>query len=217
MRRALLVVLVPGVMLSLWAGLGVGAPEAAPARVIDRTLVCRMSGFGYPDSVRYMTVSASPYDPGLNVAPQMSVGNGAVYGGPRWGAYARTGPAGRQNETPTGQATLPRLAAGRCSNTQLSVPLSSKGLRGGPTTDDKDYRCNAPAKVLIRLRAIFKRPTSFRRDPRFPEQEDALGNIANAYLAVTTLRGRKPLAFASVHENGGAARVFVARSCAQTP
>jgi hypothetical protein len=190
---------------------------AAPARIIDRTLVCRVSGVGYPDSIRYLTVSAGPYDAGFDVAPQMSVGTGG-YGTAGWGVYARTGPAGRQNETPTGQVTLPRLAAGRCTNTRLRVALSSKGLHGGAAPDRKFYRCDAPAKVLVRLRAVFKRPTSFRPDPRFPDQEDAPGNITSAYLSISTLAGRKPLAFASVHDQGGSARLFVARStCYRSP
>ena len=222
MRRVLLVVLLSaGATLCLSATLGLSATAATPARIIDRTLVCRMSGIGYPDAVRYLTLSASPYYAGFDAAPQMSVGNGG-YGTPRWGVYARTGPAGRENETQTttytrGQATLPRTAAGRCANTRLRVPLSSKGLQGGAIADRKFYRCDAPAKVLVRLRAVFKRPTRFRRDPRFPDQEDAPGNITTAYLAVSTLRGRKPLAFASVHDDGGRARVSVARSCALTP
>jgi hypothetical protein len=220
MKRRLLVivVLVVGPVLALFAVVGrtSTATAATPARIIDRTLVCRISGIGSPDVVRYLTVSAAPYDPGFDVAPQMNVGEGAV-GTPGWGAYVRTGPAGEQNQEPTGQVTLPRLAAGRCANTRLRIPLSSKGLRGGPVGEDNRYRCNVPAKIIVRVRAIFKRPTVFRVDPRFPSNENAKGNITVAYLAVTTLRGRKPMAFASVQDDGGKARVFVARSgCTRT-
>jgi hypothetical protein len=212
MRRGVLLIMLGATLVS--AELGGGATTATATRIVDRTLLCRVSGIGYPDSVRYLTARASPYDAGFDVAPQMSVGQGSV-GVPGWGAYARTGPAGRNNESPTGQVTLPRTEAGRCSNTRLRVPLSSRDLRAG--SPGEQYRCDAPAKVLVRLRAVFKRPTFFRRDARFPDQMDAPGNITNAFVAVTTLRDRKPLAFLSVHEKGGAARVFVARSCAQTP
>lgn len=187
------------------------ATAATPARVVDRTFICRNVGIGFPDAVRYLSVATGPYDPGFDVAPQMSVGNG-TQGTAMWGAYVRTGPAGRQNESPTGQVTLPRIAAGRCVSTRLRVRLSSRGLRGGAVSDRKLYRCDVPAKVLVRVRAILKRPTAFRTDPRFPEQEDAKANIKIGYLAVSTLRGRNPIAFASVQDAGGKARLFVARS-----
>jgi hypothetical protein len=67
---------------------------------------------------------------------------------------------------------------------------------------------------VIRVRAVFNRPTFFRVNPRFPDSEEAKGDISNAFLAVTTLRGRKPLAFMSVRHATGKARIFVARrSC----
>jgi hypothetical protein len=40
----------------------------------------------------------------------------------------------------------------------------------------------------------------------------ANGRIDAVYLAVATLPGRKPLAFASVNDATGKARIFVARS-----
>jgi hypothetical protein len=206
-------------LLATASGTYAGAEsQSAPARIIDRTIVCRVSGIGYPDSVRFLRLSVSPYDPSVDVAPEMSVSEGAV-GTPGWGAYVRTGPAGdrQQDQEPTGQVTLPRIAVGRCANTRLRIRLSSKGLRPGPSGQGRTaYRCDVPAKVLVRVRAIFKRPTTFRVDPRFRDHENAKGNITIGYLAVTTLRGRKPLGFASVQDAGGKARVFVARSgCAR--
>lgn len=181
-------------------------------RIIDRTLVCRVSGIGYPESVRFVNVSASPYNPDFDVAPYIGVSEGAV-GEPGWLTYLRTGPAGEQNQEPTGRATLPRTGRGPCVSTRLRVPLSSKGLTGGPIGEDpKRYECDVPAKVLVRVRAIFKRPTVFRVDPRFPDFQDAKGNIAVGYVAATSLRGRKPLAFASVQDEGNKASIFVARS-----
>ena len=145
----------------------------------------------------------------------MGASNGA-YGFPGAGVGLRTGPAGRENEVPTGELAMTRTETGRCANTRLRIPLSSRGLEGGLTGPDRKwYRCDVPAKVVIRVRAIFKRPTFFRVNPRFPDSEEATGDITNAFLAVTTLRGRKPLAFMSVHHASGKARIFVARrSCA---
>lgn len=189
--------------------IGNGADSAS--RIIDRTLVCRMTGIGYPDSLRYMTVSATPYEPTTNWSPHMGASNGA-YGFPGAGVGVRTGPAGREDEVPTGEVGMTRTETGRCADTRLRIPLSSRGLDGGPTGPDRKwYRCDVPAKVVIRVRAVFKRPTFFRPNPRFPDSEQARGDITGAFLAVTTLRGRKPLAFMSVHHATGKARIFVAR------
>jgi hypothetical protein len=88
---------------------------------------------------------------------------------------------------------------------------------GAERSVQRGYTCDVPAKVVIRVRAVFKRPTTFSVDPRFPDNEDAKGDIATGYIAVSTLRGRKPIAFASVHDASGKARVSVARSgCSRT-
>jgi hypothetical protein len=194
---------------ALWAA---SAVSGAPSRIVDRTLVCRMTGIGYPDSLRYMTVSATPYEVTTNTSPSMGASNGS-FGYPGAGVGVRTGPAGRENETPTGALGMTRTQTGRCANTRLRMPLSSRGLEGGPTGPDRKwYRCDVPAKVVIRVRAVFKRPTFFRINPRFPDSEEAKGDMTTAYLVVTTLRGRKPIAFMSVHHATGKARIFVAPS-----
>jgi hypothetical protein len=187
------------------------SPSTA-SRIIDRTLVCRMTGIGYPDSLRYMTVSATPYEATTNTSPQISASNG-TQGIPGAGVYVRTGPAGRENETPTGEVSMTRKQTGRCANTRLRVRLSSRGLVGGPTGPDRKwYRCDVPAKVLVRVRAVFTRPTAFTVDQRFRDTENARGIIKTGYIAVTTLSGRKPIAFASAQHATGKARIFVARS-----
>jgi hypothetical protein len=192
---------------------GTAAPEAS--RIIDRTLVCRMTGIGYPDSLRYMTVSASPYDAAYKTSPTIGASNGS-FGYPGAGVGLRTGPAGRENETPTGSLGMTRTQTGRCAKTRIRIPLSSRGLEGRPTGPNRKwYRCDVPAKVVIRVRAVFKRPTFFRVDPRFPDSEEANGDIEIAHIAVMTLRGRKPVAFISAHHATGSARIFVAPSRCQ--
>jgi hypothetical protein len=207
-RACLAGVVTVGSLVAVSAG---GGAESAP-RIIDRTLVCKVSGVGYPDSVRSLGVSATPYEAATNTSPQMGAGYFA-YGYPGMGVSLRTGPAGRENEVPTGELSMTRTQTGRCTNTRLRIPFSSRALAGGLTGPDrKRYNCDVPAKVVIRVRAVFSRPTFFRVNPRFPDSEEAKGDISNAFLAVTTLRGRKPLAFASVHHATGKARIFVAAS-----
>jgi hypothetical protein len=190
---------------------------AAPSRIIDRTLVCKMSGVGYPDSVRFMTVGANQYQPSNRSSASINVNN---RGAGDWGigAHMRPGPRGEGSETTTGQLSLTRTATGRCANTRPRIPLSNRGLRPAPPDPFSTFfRCDVPAKVLIRVRAVFTRPTAFRVDPRFPDSEAAKGTITKGYLAVATLRGRRPLAFGSVGEASGPARLFVARSgCSRT-
>jgi hypothetical protein len=189
-----------------------GTAAAQASRIVDRTVVCQMTGIGYPDSLRYMTVSAAPYDAGDNRSPVISASNGS-FGYPGAGVGLRTGPAGRENETPTGSLGMTRTQTGRCTNSRLRIKLSSRGLEGGPTGPDRKwYRCDVPAKVVIRVRAVFKRPTFFRVDPRFPDSEEANGDIETAHIAVVTVRGRRPVAFISAHHATGSARIFIAPS-----
>jgi hypothetical protein len=64
--------------------------------------------------------------------------------------------------------------------------------------------------VLIRIRANFERPTRFVRDARFFSTDVARGQISTGYLAMTSLRGRRPIVFASVSDASRQARLFVA-------
>jgi hypothetical protein len=175
----------------------VGAPVAgsteSATRVIDHTAVCQMPGEGFPDVTRFMTVSA------VTRPPWISVSNGPSY---EVRVSMRTGPGGRK---PTGSLALNRT---QCAPAVLRVRLSARGLRQGQLAQ----RCDVPSAVLIRVRATFTRPTGFSRDPLTPSLASARGRIATGYLAVTTLRDRKPLAFASVNDASGTARLFVAPS-----
>jgi hypothetical protein len=179
----------------------VGALLAAPVadgteaatRVIDHTAVCQMPGEGYPDVTRFMTVSA------VARPPWISVSNGPSY---EVRVSMRTGPSGRK---PTGSLALNRT---QCAPAIHPVRLSARGLRQG----GRSQRCDVPSAVLIRVRATFTRPTGFSRDPVTPALVSARGTIATGYLVVATLQGRKPVAFASVNDASGKARLLVAPS-----
>ena len=195
--------------LLIGAALSLERGQATPAasRIIDRTVVCRTVGVGYPDAVRFMNVSAEPFQHlgGAPAAPWLSISNAGPGGESGVGAGIRTGPWGNDA---SGFVSLSRT---RCKTTSVRVPLSSAGLRGGPTQPFGDnYRCDLPATVLIRVRADFKRPTALRRDSR--SVLIARGRITTGYLAVTTQRGRKSIVFASAHDASGKARLFVAPS-----
>jgi hypothetical protein len=202
--------------------LGIAAPAVigvllAPAtgsaantgfRIVDRTLICPMVGVGYPDSVRLLTAGGYRLreEALYSDAPTISVWNGGTAPGSGVSAGVRTRP---DTSHTTGAVWFTRT---RCRRTEIRVPLSSRGLTGGLTDSGVGYRCDAPAVVLIRVRAVFKRPTALSRDARAPWSSVARGPIATGSLAIATLRGRKPIFFGSVDDRTGGARVFAAPS-----
>jgi hypothetical protein len=194
-----------------WAASAATAPSTFPsaARVIDRTLVCEMPGEGFPDQIRFMTVTARPRNqpqPGdarpRRIPPPLT----AVSNGRREELRAFVRTAGEGDE-PTGLVVLSRS---HCRTSKLRVRLSAKGLRGGPTGRNGDsYRCDVPTRVLLRVRAEFTRPAAFSPDAEFPSELVAKGRIATAYVATTTLRGGA-IALTSVSDTTGKARAFTA-------
>jgi FlaG/FlaF family flagellin (archaellin) len=202
------------VVAALFAPAATGGEAAS--RIIDSTVVCKTTGTGFPDAVRLITISGTPRIPETNASPTAGVTNGEETGGPLIGAGLRTGRAPVGSAVTTGEARISDEAGRRCTRTRVRIPLSSKRLRGGRVGEiGNAYKCTVPAKVIIRIRAVFKRPTSFRLDARF-NQAVATGDITVGYLAVATVRGRRPLAFASVHGVSGTARVFAAPSCTES-
>jgi hypothetical protein len=174
------------------------------SRIVDRTVVCQMPRIGYPDGTRFMTVSAL-----YGMPPLMFASNGPRF---ELRVAVSTGPTGRDA---TGSVALNRRD---CADTSLRVPLSARGLRGGPSTRlHRSFTCSVPTKVLMRVRADFKRPTAFSRDRETPWIIRARGQITTSSLAIASLRDRKPFAFASVDGASGKARIFVAPSrCTRT-
>jgi hypothetical protein len=180
--------------------------QAAASRVIDRTVVCLMSGTGFPDTLRFMDASAQPFDAYTNHSPFASFYNGT--GESATSVRLSTGPG----PGPTGELFFPT----RCRTTKLRVALSSRGLKAAVSEHRAWYRCDVPARVLVRVRGVFKRPTALSRDQRAPEAYVARGDISSGDLAVTTLPGRKPIFFGSVNGATRKARVFIAPSrCAR--
>jgi hypothetical protein len=189
-RRASLALAAPvSALVAVPAG---GGGEAA-SRIIDHTLLCPISGSGYPDPARVLQVQATP-----------RLGESSAFAGaydtPELIADFKTGPD-------FGHGTGGMRLKG-CTSSRLRLPLSSHGLRGGPSPLGGRYTCNVSARVMIRLRAVFTRPVFLRREEGFLVGR---GSIASGYVAVATLPGRKPIFFASV-DSRGKARLFTAPS-----
>jgi hypothetical protein len=95
-----------------------------------------------------------------------------------------------------------------CRVTSAPVPLSPTGLRGGaaPALGSR-FSCEAPARVLVRLRAQLTAPAV----PRGRDFSTVHVPARSGQVAVRTTGGR-PLAYGEVGESG-TARLFTARSC----
>jgi hypothetical protein len=96
-----------------------------------------------------------------------------------------------------------------CRATSTRVPMTGKGLDGGPAGQlGVEYDCAAPRLVLIRLRATLAARAPVYRERDFLKTK---ATLQSAQLAIRTRVG-KALAFAAVFQSGKA-RLFVAPSC----
>lgn len=179
-------------------GAGAATGQSSASRVVDRTLVCAVAGAGLPDPVRVLTVAATSRQG--EWSPQISTLHGG--GNEGWSVGART--AGTPQHT-TGVAWFDRT---RCRASRARIVLSARGLSGGVARIDSRYTCDAPARVLVRIRAVFQRPVRLRPDPVGRRSWIGQGRIAEAHVAVASTR-RRPIAFATAVGATGRASLFV--------
>jgi hypothetical protein len=97
----------------------------------------------------------------------------------------------------------------------MRVPFTARGLRGGsPGPFGQLFDCETPSRVLVRIRAVFRVPTTLEtiRPFGYPMLA-AHGEVGEALPAIRTPTG-KPLALATVSESGKA-RLLTASSCVE--
>jgi hypothetical protein len=179
-------------LLVLAAGTASAASQPA-SRLVDRTLLCKTYGAGYPDPLRILAVVAAPGFAQATNGPA-STPQGVV-------AQIATGVNGGD------QVVLSRVACGRTSR---RIPLSAKGLQSGATPFGNKWRCPVPASVLIRLRAVFRNPVTLVPAPDARHLSIAKGTIREGSLAVA-IKSKVPIAFAFLEKRSGKASIFVAR------
>lgn len=175
-----------------------GTSGELASRIVDRTLLCKMTGVGHPDPVRILELSSATQDPATGSAAQIYVSNGPEGSGTF--ANVSTG----FKDAPF--KSIVSWSRTTCSASKLRVPLSRKSLVGGPVQFLKQYDCDVSARVLIRVRGIFERPT------RVAPNLTAKGELVYGYLAVATAPGRKPVLVASLDGSTQRAQVFVSPS-----
>jgi hypothetical protein len=88
-------------------------------------------------------------------------------------------------------------------------------LEGGSAgLSEREFECETPSRVLVRVRGVFRSPATFETTRHFGYPVlTASGEMTEASMAIRTQTGR-PLAFASFNESGRA-RVFGGRSCTE--
>ncbi len=182
-----------GVVAGLAVAAGIASAASQPAtRIVDRTMLCKTWGSGYPDPLRTMAVVGVPSQAQATNGPQ---------GSPRFVvAQIALGVNGQD------QVVVSRTA---CAPTSKRLQLSAKGLRSGETDFGNKWKCPVPASVLIRVRAAFARAVTLEPAPDASYLLIAKGRMASGSLAIAT-KDRAPIAFASV-DKGGEGGIFVAR------
>ncbi|MEX2210667.1 MAG: hypothetical protein WD689_02750 [Gaiellaceae bacterium] len=169
---------------------------AAASPVVDSTVECSVAGGeGYPDPPpRYLNVIASPLLSGW--PPSVNTWDRQV--GLSIGFRTRRSP-----QHTTGSVWIDRV---ECRATRVLVPLSSRGLRQVDARLGARYRCDVPAKVLVRVRAVFTRPVTLLPQRGYLM---ARGTISTGSIAVRTRTGR-PIFLGSAQDRGKTT-AFVAR------
>jgi hypothetical protein len=193
------------------AATGLAAREAgsAPAasRVLDRTYTCTASPFlsrrwivpfaqpgvrEFGSTTDWHSLATVSLHTGTNYDDTTVMSVGAGFPEPTEGVHG---------------VTLNRQL---CRTRAPRIPLSSRGLVGGPVAPlGEQLKCRATAKVVVRIRALFVAPTSLRPGP-FGMSATSVP-VTRAAIAVRTKAG-KPLVFAEVFASGRA-RLFTGRGC----
>jgi hypothetical protein len=190
---------VAGVLAVALVAVGPAFSAPSQSRVIDVTLLCKVPGIGIPDPIRQVTVAASPRRGG-KFSPSVSAHQGTA-NAEGWSVGIGTSPA---------VAGAPGVVLTRtgCAETRTKVALSPGRLPGGRTRLGERHVCDAPSSVVVRFRAVFRRPTAFRP---VNGVSIARGRIVEVSLVVADRRGR-PISFGSAEDATGRASSFVDRS-----
>ena len=197
MRKLGVVLLLAGVAVS-GVESGGGAPPAT-SRVIDRTFSCSMD---LQAGVRRLYAAAQT---GYQESPSkwkwlpsaILTTSGVERPGPDSTTIAGISAGDRDQ---LGSARV-WIGTGRCRPARANVTLSSRGL--SPRTADlftDYYVCTPPARVLLRVRAVFRAPAALSLRTGLGQLR-ADGAVEEAALAVETQAG-KPLLYAAVAKSG---------------
>lgn len=206
------------------AGLGAASQSAAQgSRIVDRTVVCTTVPAGGINEIEITARSGSRSGRGAwNEPATVKLDTGmtgsaadALRNAVGWVIAGRpTADADVINENIVGFRYPVRVwgtfaMSARCRPSRARVALSTKGLNGfraGKLAETFD--CEAPRRVLVRMRASFQTAASLSRHQQFLATR---ATMTEGQLAVGTESGR-PIAYGSVAASG-AARLFISGKC----
>ena len=195
--------LVAAVFLALVAAASAGTS----AQVIDRTLVC--TPFATSGGLRDLDVnSAPPYRDATTRVPAEIFLRSGPYSPSEQLVAIRARAQTRFGDNPFRAGVYAHTA--RCSVTSATIPLSARGLPGPPVVWQKEVDCSVRGRVLVRVRARFESPTAWR--PAGTPYAGAVGNVADAELAVRSEKTGKPIAFATL-SGGTKTKLWSAAAC----
>lgn len=170
-----------------------------PNQIVDRTWVCStVSDFGGQVLRVAMTSPKSLPDRKVPAAAVITTGSAGLT---QFLAGVEAGPASGR---PTGGVYSSKS---RCRLRAKSIPLTASGLPSPPVPFDQSLKCDAGARVLVRVRAVLDRKVAWRAAQ---DILTARGNFSTAALAVRTEAG-KPLAYFTLAS--GKTRLWTAGSC----
>lgn len=171
-----------------------GSAEPAASRILDRTFSCEA---GYVGGLHQVNVQS-------------------YYTTPEGSAKLRVFSSITQNMfTSLGSMSSEgvRVHRGLCSVSRKALHLTTKSLRGGVASQvGVEATCETPRRVLLRVRAIFRRPVATRivRTFGFP-QLTVTGELDQASMAIGSPSG-EPIAYVSV-TGTEKSRLFTRPSC----
>jgi hypothetical protein len=198
-------------------------PQAAPARVIDRTMLCSALPIGgglyqfevrAQEGIRLNRTTWRSLAFAAARSGHVTIGPSRLENSLAWAGAGRVSPTtslDHETRDPYLARMHGTLALNQqlCSRSSARVRLTARGLQGGPPGQfGEEYDCPAPRRVLVRLRATVRTGEPIYRDRHFVKTK---ATLQSAFLAIRTPSGR-PLAFAAVFESGKA-RLLTATSC----
>lgn len=178
-----------------------------------------------------LSAHARPDAPDVTVIDRTVACDAGIYGGiPKLHIVASSAIRGGPQEHPAEISVVTKASPGRltgvgggymdlspkCRRSSARVPLTSRGLSGFVASQfEDDLGCPTPARVLVRVRAVFPGRASLRLGspiPGGPRVWHVIAPVDRGEIAVRTLKG-KPIAYESFSSETGKARLFTARSC----
>jgi hypothetical protein len=189
--------------------------EPAASRIVDRTLSCPV---GARAGVRAVTVRGQAGVRDIEDRSKWKFLASATVSG-EYAPFAGVNAGNPVADLAPGVPARPErlwIATDPTCRSTARIPFTRSGLyRASATQLGNSYDCRPGSRVLVRVRGVFRSPTSLRvrRLPHGITRLVASGTIREGFLAVRSAAG-KPLAYAEVFETGKT-RLFTAGSCVE--